>query len=146
MTDVVYLETLSYASMDLFRRWNGQTTAGGGGGSSSIPGPQGPPGPPGPQGQDGNSNLSDENHNTFADTNALLVKDGNLAKYNNAYGERALMKNTVGYGNSVFGYESMVNNMSGSFNTAAQLFRHHLILQHVTHVLVQPWILDSWYT
>lgn len=96
-----------------------QTTAGGGGsGAYGIQGPQGMTGPPGPPGKDGNSHLSDENHNTFAGTNALLVKDVNLAKYNNAYGEKALMKNTTGYANSVFGYESMVNNMSGSFNTA----------------------------
>ena len=64
------------------------------------------------------SHLSDKNHNTFTGTNALIVRDDDLAKYNCAYGEKTLMKNTKGYGNSGFGFESMVNNMTGSFNTA----------------------------
>lgn len=95
-----------------------QTTALGGNGSTVV-GLQGPPGPAGPPGADGgNATLSDQNHNTFGGTNALLVRDNELAKYNNAYGERVLMKNTTGYANSGFGFEAMVNNMSGSFNTA----------------------------
>lgn len=91
----------------------GSTSSSNGGG---IQGPPGPPGPPGPAGS--NTTLSDKNHNTFGGTNALLVRDNELAKYNNAYGERVLMKNTAGYANSAFGFEAMVNNMSGAFNTA----------------------------
>ena len=94
-----------------------QSSAGGGNGT----GVAGPPGPPGPPGKDGTStqvHLSDDKHNTYSGTNALLVRDDDLARYNSAYGERTLMKNTKGYANSGFGFESMVNNMTGSFNTA----------------------------
>ena len=98
-----------------------QRSAGSGSGSGGSQGPPGPPGPPGKDGSsDGSSNgsqLSDEKHNTFTGTNALLVRNEELARYNCAYGERTLMKNTTGYANSGFGFESMVNNMTGSFNT-----------------------------
>ena len=92
----------------------------GSGGDGSFAGVPGPPGPPGPPGKDGNSasQISDEKHNTYTGTNALLVRDDELAQYNSAYGERTLMKNTSGYANSGFGFESMVNNLTGSFNTA----------------------------
>lgn len=89
-----------------------------GGGSGGGAGPAGPPGPPGKDGSSNAALLSDKNHNTFAGTNTLLVRDDDLAKYNSAYGERTLMKNTKGYANSGFGFESMVNNLTGSFNTA----------------------------
>ena len=76
-------------------------------------------GPEGPAGKDGQnvSNVSDQNHNTFAGTQALLV-NSDTGKYNNAFGERALMKNVTGYANNAYGYEAMVNNTSGAFNTA----------------------------
>lgn len=83
-----------------------------------LQGPPGPEGPEGPAGKDGQnvSNVSDQNHNTFAGTQALLVNSDN-GKYNNAFGERALMKNVSGYANNAYGYEAMVNNTSGAFNT-----------------------------
>jgi hypothetical protein len=86
--------------------------------NTGIQGPPGPQGPEGPAGKDGQnvSNVSDQNHNTFAGTQALLV-NSDKGKYNNAFGERALMKNVDGYANSAYGYESMVNNTSGAFNT-----------------------------
>lgn len=97
-----------------------QRSAGSGSGGSNIgiPGPPGPPGPPGKDASNTTVQLSDKNHNTFTGTNALLVRTDDIAKYNSAYGERTLMKNTQGYANSGFGFESMVNNMTGSFNTA----------------------------
>lgn len=102
---------------------NGKPSWGGSTGNTSsnvgLQGPAGPQGSEGPPGKDGQnvSNVSDQNHNTFAGTQALLVNSDN-GKYNNAFGERALMKNVSGYANNAYGYEAMVNNTSGAFNTA----------------------------
>ena len=88
-------------------------------GHAGPAGPVGPAGPPGKDGKDGTniSNLSDINHNTFAGTNALAV-NGENGKYNSAFGERALFKNTSGYANVAYGYETLVNATSGAYNTA----------------------------
>jgi hypothetical protein len=84
-----------------------------------LAGPPGPAGPAGPPGKDGTNTslVSDTRSNTVCGTNSLLV-GGAHAKYNSAFGERVLLKNSTGFANSGFGYETLVNSTSGSFNTA----------------------------
>lgn len=101
----------------------GSESGSGSGSGSGPPGPAGPPGPIGPEGPAGKdgtntSVLTDINHNTNVGSNTLIMVTSGVGKYNGAFGERSLFKNTTGIANTAMGYESMVNNTVGKYNTA----------------------------